>query len=111
MSGVANDRLAIWLASITAFTNFSFTLVGVWLVEKVGRRKLTLGSLTGMWIVWHLFVCNKLSDSVLYVIFLFFFCNAIISHKRKFSIFPKTYSSQCVMREMRRKVDGVQVDT
>ncbi|XP_073475786.1 proton myo-inositol cotransporter [Aquarana catesbeiana] len=47
MSGVANDRLAIWLASITAFTNFSFTLVGVWLVEKVGRRKLTLGSLTG----------------------------------------------------------------
>ncbi|XP_069833354.1 proton myo-inositol cotransporter isoform X1 [Dendropsophus ebraccatus] len=47
MSGVDDDRLAIWLAAITAFTNFSFTLVGVWLVEKVGRRKLTLGSLTG----------------------------------------------------------------
>ncbi|XP_068958995.1 proton myo-inositol cotransporter isoform X2 [Petaurus breviceps papuanus] len=47
MSGVEDDRLAIWLASLTAFTNFIFTLVGVWLVEKVGRRKLTLGSLAG----------------------------------------------------------------
>lgn len=88
MSGVANDRLAIWLASITAFTNFSFTLVGVWLVEKVGRRKLTLGSLTGMCIVWHLFVCNKLSYSVLYVIF-FFFCNDIMSHKGSLVFSPK----------------------
>uniref|UniRef100_A0A5F9CZD9 Solute carrier family 2 member 13 n=1 Tax=Oryctolagus cuniculus TaxID=9986 RepID=A0A5F9CZD9_RABIT len=47
MSGVEDDRLAIWLASLTAFTNFIFTLVGVWLVEKVGRRKLTFGSLAG----------------------------------------------------------------
>uniref|UniRef100_A0A8C5M6J1 Proton myo-inositol cotransporter n=1 Tax=Leptobrachium leishanense TaxID=445787 RepID=A0A8C5M6J1_9ANUR len=47
MSGVNDDSLAIWLAAVTAFTNFSFTLVGVWLVEKLGRRKLTLGSLTG----------------------------------------------------------------
>ncbi|KAK7816990.1 hypothetical protein U0070_014333 [Myodes glareolus] len=47
MSGVEDDRLAIWLASVTAFTNFIFTLVGVWLVEKVGRRKLTFGSLAG----------------------------------------------------------------
>lgn len=50
MSGVEDDRLAIWLASVTAFTNFIFTLVGVWLVEKVGRRKLTFGSLAGMWL-------------------------------------------------------------
>ncbi|CAI5785247.1 proton myo-inositol cotransporter [Podarcis lilfordi] len=47
MSGVQDDRIAIWLAAVTAFTNFIFTLVGVWLVEKVGRRKLTLGSLAG----------------------------------------------------------------
>ncbi|XP_063164049.1 proton myo-inositol cotransporter isoform X2 [Candoia aspera] len=47
MSGVRDDRLAIWLAAVTAFTNFIFTLVGVWLVEKIGRRKLTLGSLAG----------------------------------------------------------------
>uniref|UniRef100_U3K674 Solute carrier family 2 member 13 n=1 Tax=Ficedula albicollis TaxID=59894 RepID=U3K674_FICAL len=47
MSGVEDDRLAIWLAALTAFINFIFTLVGVWLVERMGRRKLTLGSLTG----------------------------------------------------------------
>ncbi|KAK3517527.1 hypothetical protein QTP70_012602 [Hemibagrus guttatus] len=44
MSGVQDDKLAIWLSSLTAFTNFLFTLLGVWMVEKVGRRKLTLGS-------------------------------------------------------------------
>ncbi|XP_056595573.1 solute carrier family 2 member 13b isoform X3 [Triplophysa dalaica] len=47
MSGVQDDRTAIWLASATAFTNFLFTLLGVWLVERVGRRKLTLGSILG----------------------------------------------------------------
>lgn len=47
MSGVQNDQMAIWLAAATAFTNFLFTLVGVWLVERVGRRKLTLGSILG----------------------------------------------------------------
>ncbi|XP_055963785.1 proton myo-inositol cotransporter [Sorex fumeus] len=47
MSGVGDDRLAIWLASVTAFTNFLFTLLGVWLVERLGRRKLTFGSLAG----------------------------------------------------------------
>uniref|UniRef100_A0A8C5D5C3 Major facilitator superfamily (MFS) profile domain-containing protein n=1 Tax=Gouania willdenowi TaxID=441366 RepID=A0A8C5D5C3_GOUWI len=47
MSGVRDDRLAIWLAGITTLTNFLFTLLGVWLVERVGRRKLTLGSIMG----------------------------------------------------------------
>ncbi|KAM4615075.1 proton myo-inositol cotransporter [Polymixia lowei] len=47
MSGVRDDRLAIWLAWLTALTNFLFTLLGVWLVERVGRRKLTLGSILG----------------------------------------------------------------
>uniref|UniRef100_A0A4W3IKD6 Solute carrier family 2 member 13b n=1 Tax=Callorhinchus milii TaxID=7868 RepID=A0A4W3IKD6_CALMI len=47
MSGMRNDRLSIWLAAVTAFTNFIFTLAGVWLVEKIGRRMLTLGSLAG----------------------------------------------------------------
>ncbi|KAK9525556.1 hypothetical protein VZT92_016249 [Zoarces viviparus] len=47
MSGVRDDRLAIWLAGLTTFTNFLFTLLGVWLVERVGRRKLTLGSIVG----------------------------------------------------------------
>ncbi|KAM3608535.1 uncharacterized protein V6R79_000658 [Siganus canaliculatus] len=47
MAGVRNDNQAIWLAAATSATNFIFTLVGVWLVERVGRRKLTLGSLLG----------------------------------------------------------------
>ncbi|XP_029104526.1 proton myo-inositol cotransporter-like isoform X2 [Scleropages formosus] len=47
MSGVRDDKLAIWLAAVTAFTNFLFTLLGVWLVERVGRRKLTMGSMIG----------------------------------------------------------------
>lgn len=47
MSGVRDDRLAIWLAGLTTLTNFLFTLLGVWLVERVGRRKLTLGSILG----------------------------------------------------------------
>ncbi|XP_064795086.1 proton myo-inositol cotransporter-like [Oncorhynchus masou masou] len=47
MSGVRDDKMAIWLAGVTAFTNFLFTLLGVWLVERVGRRKLTLGSIIG----------------------------------------------------------------
>ncbi|XP_035498701.2 proton myo-inositol cotransporter isoform X3 [Scophthalmus maximus] len=47
MAGVRDDRQAIWLAAATSATNFVFTLVGVWLVERVGRRKLILGSLLG----------------------------------------------------------------
>ncbi|XP_066523235.1 solute carrier family 2 member 13b isoform X4 [Hoplias malabaricus] len=47
MAGVRDEKMAIWLAAATAFTNFLFTLVGVWLVERLGRRKLTLCSITG----------------------------------------------------------------
>ncbi|KAM3870150.1 proton myo-inositol cotransporter-like [Diretmus argenteus] len=47
MAGVRDDKQAIWLASLTAATNFLFTLVGVWLVDRVGRRKLILGSSLG----------------------------------------------------------------
>lgn len=47
MAGVRDDKTAIWLSAATAFTNFLFTLVGVWLVDRVGRRKLTLGSISG----------------------------------------------------------------
>ncbi|XP_061922714.1 proton myo-inositol cotransporter-like [Entelurus aequoreus] len=60
MSGVRDDHLAIWLAGLATLTNFLFTLLGVWLVERVGRRKLTLGSI----------VCTCLSLCVLAVGFL-----------------------------------------
>ncbi|XP_043922139.1 proton myo-inositol cotransporter [Protopterus annectens] len=50
MSGVQKVTLAIWLAAVLAFVNFIFTIVGVWLVEKAGRRKLILGSSAGTFI-------------------------------------------------------------
>lgn len=47
MAGVRDDRQAIWLTAATSGSNFVFTLLGVWLVDRLGRRKLTLGSLLG----------------------------------------------------------------
>ncbi|XP_048252931.1 proton myo-inositol cotransporter-like [Haliotis rufescens] len=47
MSGVKSDEAAIWLSAVTAAVNFLFTLLGLYLVEKIGRRPLTLGSLMG----------------------------------------------------------------
>ena len=42
-----SDRDAIWLATIPAFANFFFTIVGLLLVERLGRRRLLIGSVTG----------------------------------------------------------------
>ena len=47
MTGIKSEAKAIWLAVIPAGVNFVFTFVGVFLVERLGRRKLTLGSLIG----------------------------------------------------------------
>ena len=47
MAGVRDDTTAIWLAAATAGVNFVFTLVGLVLVERLGRRRLTLASLVG----------------------------------------------------------------
>lgn len=59
MAGVRDDKQAIWLAAATSATNFVFTLVGVWLVERVGRRKLTLGSLLGLANGWAWITFNS----------------------------------------------------
>ncbi|KAL9960703.1 hypothetical protein ACROYT_G034190 [Oculina patagonica] len=48
MSGIQGDQLAIWLAAVVAFGNFAFTIVGVCLVGRMGRRKLLLASLAGV---------------------------------------------------------------
>ncbi|XP_013068752.2 proton myo-inositol cotransporter-like [Biomphalaria glabrata] len=48
MSGVSDQQTAIWLAAVTAGINFIFTIVGVWLVERIGRKKLVMGSLIGV---------------------------------------------------------------
>lgn len=49
MSGITADKsTAVWLASLPAFINFLFSLNGMFLVERLGRRDLTLGSLFGV---------------------------------------------------------------
>lgn len=48
MSGVEDEKKAIWMAAVTAAVNFLFTLVGVFLVERIGRRSLTISSLIGV---------------------------------------------------------------
>ncbi|ELU00716.1 hypothetical protein CAPTEDRAFT_175747 [Capitella teleta] len=48
MSGVKDASLAIWLSSLTAGVNFIFTFVGLYLVERMGRRRLTLFSVVGV---------------------------------------------------------------
>ncbi|XP_077373313.1 proton myo-inositol cotransporter-like isoform X2 [Festucalex cinctus] len=47
MSGVRDERRAIWLSAVTSGTNFVCTSLSIWLVDRVGRRKLTLASLMG----------------------------------------------------------------
>ncbi|XP_061780740.1 proton myo-inositol cotransporter-like isoform X2 [Nerophis lumbriciformis] len=47
MSGVRDERQAIWLSAVTSGTNFVCTSLSIWLVDRVGRRKLTLASITG----------------------------------------------------------------
>ena len=47
MAGFSENK-AIWLATIPAFGNFIFTIVGLFLVDRIGRRKLLIGSLVGV---------------------------------------------------------------
>lgn len=42
-----SDQHAIWLAVVPGFTNFIFTGVGLLLVDRLGRRKLLIASITG----------------------------------------------------------------
>ncbi len=42
-----SDQNAIWLAVVPGFTNFLFTIVGLLLVDRLGRRKLLIGSISG----------------------------------------------------------------
>ena len=48
MSGVYDKSLAVWMASATAILNFLITIPAIYLVEKIGRRPLTLLSLAGV---------------------------------------------------------------
>lgn len=47
MAGFPAER-AIWLVTIPFSINFLFTILGVWLVERLGRKKLLVGSFIGV---------------------------------------------------------------
>lgn len=48
MSGVHDKSEAVWMASATANMNFLVNFLGIYLVERLGRRWLTLTSLMGV---------------------------------------------------------------
>ncbi|KAG7391571.1 hypothetical protein PHYBOEH_006655 [Phytophthora boehmeriae] len=50
MAGFTDPTTAIWLSALISFSNFIFTFVGIYLVDRAGRRLLTLGSLAGVFL-------------------------------------------------------------
>ncbi|DAZ97828.1 TPA: hypothetical protein N0F65_002498 [Lagenidium giganteum] len=48
MAGFTDPTTAIWMSALVSFSNFIFTFVGIYLVDRWGRRPLTLGSLAGV---------------------------------------------------------------
>ncbi|XP_076042485.1 proton myo-inositol cotransporter-like isoform X3 [Oratosquilla oratoria] len=48
MAGIRDPTQAIWVAAALSSINFLCTFIGLYLVERVGRRHLTLGSLAGV---------------------------------------------------------------
>ncbi|ELU05720.1 hypothetical protein CAPTEDRAFT_168828, partial [Capitella teleta] len=48
MSGVETSRSAIWMSAGIYGVYLGFTVFGFWLVERIGRRPLTLSSLLGV---------------------------------------------------------------
>lgn len=48
MSGVVDNHKAIGLGAVIAFGNFIFTLIGMYCVERCGRRILILSSFSGV---------------------------------------------------------------
>jgi len=45
MSGVENDETAIWFSDLVAATNAIFTVIAIFLIDKIGRRCLLLSSM------------------------------------------------------------------
>ncbi|EGZ29435.1 hypothetical protein PHYSODRAFT_322955 [Phytophthora sojae] len=50
MAGFTDPSTAIWLSALVSFSNFIFTFAGIYLVDRAGRRLLTLGSLAGVFL-------------------------------------------------------------
>ncbi|XP_033126179.1 proton myo-inositol cotransporter-like isoform X2 [Anneissia japonica] len=55
MAGIQATSLVIWLAAAVASVNFIFTVFGLLLVDRLGRRKLSIISMAGV-VFAHLFL-------------------------------------------------------
>lgn len=47
-AGISNISDAIWIAAIVGSVNSGFTILGLYLIERIGRKPLLIGSLVGM---------------------------------------------------------------
>lgn len=64
MAGFSDDTQAIWMSAGVASVNFLCTFVGLFLVERIGRRKLLLASLAGVCIALALLAVGfQLADT------------------------------------------------
>jgi len=69
MAGFYDTTQAIWLSALVASVNFVCTFIGVYLVERVGRRRLTLASLLGVVIALGFLVIGfQVVDSKTYAV-------------------------------------------
>ena len=66
MAGFTDPSLAIWLTAAVSFVGFAFTNVGVLVVDRLGRRKLTLSSLGGVIISLILLGVYTLATAILH---------------------------------------------
>lgn len=48
MGGINDKTVAIWLTAVVTAVNFICTFIGVYLVDRIGRRLLLLGSIIGI---------------------------------------------------------------
>jgi len=48
MAGFKNNSEAIWFADGVAFTNAIFTVLALYLIDRIGRRKLLINTMFGM---------------------------------------------------------------
>ena len=56
LAGITDDSQAIWMSAGVASVNFLCTFIGIFLVERIGRRKLLLGCMIGNNVITY--ICN-----------------------------------------------------
>ena len=47
MAGVEDESQILWMATIVSFGNFAVTIFAMFIVDRIKRRKLMIGSLFG----------------------------------------------------------------